>query len=182
MSRIRARRRTLDWTGFIQGGIVTQGTQLDFTLHGTIVEAEKSTLTRIRGEIQLCMLQADVGVIGESDVDLFMGIQVVNRVKNLPGVPRSPLLVDDMEGGEWLWLRRAKACWFTTSGTGVPANATVVTGGDIMTGAYDPTVDVKAQRVLNLAQDDLILSFAVGGAVGDNVSADVNLRMLWKRD
>lgn len=54
-------------------------------------------------------------------------------------------------------------------------------GGDILTGAYDPRVDIKAQRIIDLSQDELLVSFSLTEASGsDDFVCSAHLRLLLK--
>jgi len=190
MSRTRKRTfrrtpgRTLDWTGIIQDTIVLgAGVPTHTNLWTPVMEMEHATVTRIRGQIVPAM-GADIQAssLGTHQFEVFGGIQVVNRAAGGLGIPRDPGLNDDQEGGEWLWKRSWTFHWTTvrenTHGDGY---FMIVNGGDVLTGAFDPYVDVKAQRKLDLSQDELLVSFsALGTDNTDGAQMHVDLRMLLK--
>jgi len=83
--------------------------------------------------------------------------------------------VDDLEGGEWLYLRQHTARWRET----VTFSGFEITGGDILTG-MDTNVDVKAQRIIDLSQDELLVSFSLAAPASVFVGVDIFLRLLLK--
>lgn len=178
--RAPARKRTTDWTGIIDETLLLGNqTQVNLQLWTPVTLFQEATITRIRGQIGLCCNGLIDVSTQQHEYKLFMGIQVVNRAKGAPGVARSPFNVDDMEGSEWLWLHSAYACYDSSSGTEVPPDSHIQQG--FLASGEPVTVDVKAQRKMDLSQDELLLSLVL---VGTPTTIDMrifsSLRMLMK--
>ena len=121
-------------------------------------EDKHATVTRIRGQIHVSLVSAFDGTVGLKTANLALGIQVVNLAQNVAGSERNPAQADDLEGGEWMWLRHYSATWRVTSGVDTPPDWFIPVGGDVLLGGQPPDVDVKAQRKIDLSQDEVMLS------------------------
>ncbi len=168
-------KRQLDWSGIVDDVLVLgTGVVNSTNLWTPVTEMETATVTRIRGVVNPALGADITQAEGSYDFELFGGIQVVNRAAGAVGTARDPSLNDDMEGREWLWLRMWTLSWVVQGA--IAPTVTVVDGGDVLTGAYDPYVDVKAQRKLDLSQDELLLSFA-GQGTPTTLSCLVHVQM-----
>ncbi len=180
-SYARSPKRLTDWSGVISDPTVAgAGVVTSTNLWTPVTEMEHATVTRIRGTINPVMQNEleDAGS-GFHSMEVFAGIQVVNRAQGAVGVARDPGINDDMEGGEWLWLRSWLFAWEVDSGA--PPAWIVPAGGDVLTGAYDPYVDVKAQRKIDLSQDELLFTLSAIGSTANFVAkVHIALRVLMK--
>ncbi len=182
MSRRRnqAPRRMTDWTGNKEQVDIDSVSPLaHINLWTPVSEQEKVTVTRIRGEIHIHMSEFPLET-GDKAFRVYAGIQVVNRAQNIVGNPRSPAVNDDLEGGEWLWLRSWSAAWTVTGAAASPPDWFIPLGGGLLTGANNETVDVKAQRIIDTSQDEVILTLAYEGSGDPVVTVDTYLRLLMK--
>ena len=155
-------------------------------IFGTQTTAAKSTITRIVGEVDVHVNTDDTdflptaGVNTRSWYTVNMGIQIVNREQAAGGTPRHPSIIDDREGGEWLWMRHMTFGWHTYTET---ATTTLTNWFVPMwnVGGYDPHFDIRVKRKLDLQQDDL--HFSIAGvncldSIGMNFSCTFNARLL----
>ena len=156
-----------------------------FNLIGTSTERDKATLVRMVGEVDVNINSDSVNFLPaaggsyRSLITVFMGIQIVNRVQGAAGVPRDPHLVDDRQGGEWLWMRSVQLAWHMYSETAT----TTLTNWFVPTwnvGGYDPHVDIRVKRKLDLLQDDVVFSLSAATCIGPDqlVESTMNLRGL----
>jgi len=167
--------RHVDWSGINESISLSSVANLQHVnLWQPVVELERATVTRIRGCINMDIIP--VGSVASFQCKVSVGIQVVNRAQGTSGVARDPALVDDLEGGEWLYLRQHTARWRET---GI-VDGFEITGGDILTGGLVTDVDVKAQRIIDLSQDELLVSFSLQAAAGVIVGVDTHMRLLLK--
>ena len=184
-TRGSGKSRQVDWTGINQDVVVFgAGATASTNLWTPVTEARKATVTRIRGNINPTMsgsiMDADQG---PHQMEIFCGIQVVNRAQGVTGTERSPAFEDDLEGSEWLYLQSWLYSWEVLEEHSPPTaiGSMVVTGGDALTGAYNTQVDVKSQRIIDLSQDELLVTFAAAGSTSTFfANMHVYLRLLLK--
>lgn len=170
--------RHVDWSGINEQVTLSAVAPLvHMNLWQPVVELERATVTRIRGCINFEI--APEQLTGSHVAIVSVGVQVVNRAQGTSGTARDPSNVDDLEGGEWLYLRQHVAAWTITGSVGTPPDAFIANGGDILSG-YNADVDIKAQRIIDLSQDELLLSFAISVTGSDTVTARAHMRLLLK--
>jgi len=167
-------KRNVDWTGVDEVSTVGSVSQLIHqNIWTPVFELERATVTRIRGTIGYGVGLPETASQGYG-IEVSVGIQVVNRAQGITGTARDPSNLDDLEGGEWLYLRQHTADIQVNA-----ANQIFIATGDLMTGV-DVDVDVKAQRVIDLSQDELLLSIAYTGTALATVTVRSYLRLLLK--
>lgn len=171
----RTARRGTDWhNAAITSGSVNlvANVQSNFNLWSPSTLDEDATVVRIVGTIYAAALvPVDVTSITYLDT-LNMGIQVVNRAKNVTGSERSPGLADDREGGEWMWMGQKFHASTITDGTQTPANAWMDhQGGE----GYNPYIDIRVKRKFDKSQDEILLSYL---SLNRDWVVSHNLRML----
>lgn len=179
--RTRVARRPTDWTGHLSHtNVAADNITGSVYLHQATLAADNATITRIRGSIQLAPSDGTIASSLDGVGSYYrphIGIQVVNRRAGATGTARNPALEDDMEGGEWLWLHCWHYGWRITSGTDNLPDGLIQSPWDVNT----VLVDIKAQRKMDLSQDELLLTYNADGNLSTNVGVmNVCLRMLWK--
>ncbi len=161
-SRGRAPRRNTDWSGIHMSEEITPAQPtVHIPIWTPIAEDKKATVVRIVGDIHMLVSTDELQNPGAFAWNVFAGIQVVNRVLNASGVPRNPLVGDDLEGGEWLWLRQYCFRWVNQ---GVTGDVSVKSSGNDILGGNGSHVDIRVKRKLDLSQDELILTVSGNGS------------------
>ncbi len=179
MARRHARgtghRRMTDWSGIhINEEVTPAQPTVHITLWTPISEDKHATVVRIVGDLHVFPDSAELQNPGALAWNVFAGIQVVNRAQGGSGMKRAPNVADDLEGGEWLWLR---AWTFNWVNQGVTGDVRMHTACPDLLGANPSHLDIRVKRKLDLSQDELILTvFGIGGDLNCEITG--MLRML----
>jgi len=170
-------KRMTDWSGVLfDDNIVTAAPIEHVNIWTPVTEDQHATVVRIVGEIYVSPSTLALQSLGAFSFKVAAGIQVVNRALGTTGTARSPLIEDDLEGGEWLWLRHY--CFqYVTTVDGTSGDVIYLTGMQDFIEAPDPHVDIRVKRKLDLSQDELLLTVAGQGTSMD-VSFCGGLRLL----
>jgi len=170
-------KRMTDWSGIVfDDNIVTAAPVEHVNLWTPVTEDKHATVVRIVGEIYVAPNTLALQSEGAFSFFVSAGIQVVNRAAGTTGAARNPRLEDDLEGGEWLWLRHY--CFqYVAEVDGTSGAVTHLTGMQDFVNYPDPHVDIRVKRKLDLSQDELLLTVAGQGTSMD-VSFCGSLRML----
>lgn len=169
-------KRALDWTGVQFNATVTSLSSIEnINLWTPVVLDKQATIIRIVGDIHIFPNNSVLDNPVEVEFSVTSGIQVVNRAAGTSGAARDPQLTDDLEGGEWMYLRQY--CFQVTS-HGTAGSVDVHALSPDLVGANGSHIDIRVKRKMDLSQDELLLTVSGFGA-GLDVKICGMLRMLW---
>ncbi len=171
--RSRPKRGT-DWHNAditLNGQSLLAGVQANTALWTPVTLEDQATVVRIVGTLWVAP-DPDFDIQGALTSTLHMGIQKVNRAAGAVGTARDPLLADDREGTEWMWMGQAFQHAYVTSSTEEPPSQYIQLSD---MGSYNPYIDIRVKRKIDKSQDEIILSLKASG--GDWFTS-CNLRML----
>lgn len=159
--RSTAPRRHTDWSGIhINEEVTVAQSVLQVPIWTPVAEDKKATVVRIVGDLHIIPSTDQMQNPGAFAFNVFAGIQVINRAQGVAGNPRLPQQPDDLEGGEWLWLRSYCFRWVNQ---GVTGDVRMHGASPDMFGGNGSHLDIRVKRKLDLSQDELQLTVQGNG-------------------